>query len=233
MKTSSSCPRRPLLTDQEGSPLLRPPQGGQALPYLVDDPRARPPEADAILGACGGQEIIHFLVYVLLREVNNRGIRNGLLMPPSLHLLSPMTEMLALGRQVLSWRSSTNNSQRAWMSAHKSQPAGPGERPGNRDGAQFCDTRPGSRSRTNPFPALGLSFLICRRVLLAFKSLVKASSEGAAKPHRTNWDMVWGGELSKGSSGMEWTTRFHHASCWVLFSSGASDALYVILANVY
>lgn len=225
MKTSSNCPLRPLLVQTrrccpgpKGSVLLcPPPKAGQALLYLVNDSRARPPEAHAVLGTCSGQEIIHFLVYVLLREINNQGIRNSLLMPPSLHLLSPVTEMLALERQALSWRPSTNNSQRVWMPAHKSRPAGPGERPGNRDRAQFCDTWPGSRSRTNPFPALGLRFLICRRVLPALRSLVKASSEGAARHHRTKWDTVGGGELPEGSSGTEWTTRSHHASCWVLF----------------
>lgn len=172
-KTSSNCPLRPLLIQTgrccpppKASLLLcPPPKAGQALLYLVNDSRARPPEAHAVLGTCSRQEIIHFLVYVLLREISNQGIRNSLLMPPSLHLLSPITEMLALERQALSWRPSANNSQKAWMLARKSQLAGPGQRPGNRDGAQFCDTWPGSRSRTNPFPPHppGLSFLICRR----------------------------------------------------------------------
>ena len=242
-KTSSNCPLRPLLIQTgrccpppKASLLLcPPPKAGQALLYLVNDSRARPPEAHAVLGTCSRQEIIHFLVYVLLREINNQGIRNSLLMPPSLHLLSPITEMLALERQALSWRPSTNNSQKAWMLARKSQLAGPGERPGNRDGAQFCDTWPGSRSRTNPFPPHppGLGFLICRRVLLALKSLVKASSKGAARHHRTNWDMVGEGNHQReaaGRSGPPGPTTPHAGCC---FSFGASDALPVILANVY
>lgn len=49
----SLCPSSP-------GPLPHPPR----CPHLVDDARARLPEADAILGAGGGQEVVHLLVHL-------------------------------------------------------------------------------------------------------------------------------------------------------------------------
>lgn len=49
-------------------------QAKKALCYLVNDSRSRPPEAHTILGTCSCQEIIHFLVDVLLKQINNQSI---------------------------------------------------------------------------------------------------------------------------------------------------------------
>ena len=40
----------------------------------MNDSRSRPPEAHTILGTCSCQEIIHFLVDVLLKQINNQSI---------------------------------------------------------------------------------------------------------------------------------------------------------------
>lgn len=45
-----------------------------AVHYLVNDSRSRPPEAHTILGTGSCQEIIYFLVYVLLKQINNQSI---------------------------------------------------------------------------------------------------------------------------------------------------------------
>lgn len=124
---------------------------GHTLLYLVNDSRARPPEAHAILGTRSCQEIIHFLVYVLVRQIDNQSMSTTVWVwdEPCSPFPPHDSEMLALRSQVRSWRASPNHSKRAWMSA-QSQLAGLGSKARKR----FCDTWPESASGTSPFPTL-------------------------------------------------------------------------------
>lgn len=145
-----------------------PPQkAGQALHYLVNDSRARPPEAHAILGTCSCQEIIHFLVYVLLKQINTQRISDTVCVwadpcsrPPPTQP-PPRPDMLALWRQALS-RGLLQIAPKGLAGGPGFRLAGLGEKQGSRD-------RPVLRFLVreqvqNKFlPCRGLSFLICRR----------------------------------------------------------------------
>ena len=139
----------------------------------MNDSRSRPPEAHTILGTCSCQEIIHFLVDVLLKQINNQSISlilNNLTLHTPSHtvltcwhceyksslvgLLKIIPEGLAAGLQF--------------------QLAGPGRETGEQRQLHFHDTWPGGQFGNKSLPCPAPQFL-CRRI-------IKKASSGTRFP---------------------------------------------------